>query len=98
MSVLFKFAEEIIQSKPADLIFQLLAKFSSTIFGCRRRTGPGTRLVMQEWLMDIRDQCLRVKVPFFFKQWGGVQKKRAGRILEGRTWDEMPVNMNMVKA
>jgi len=42
---------------------------------------------------DIRDQCLRVKVPFFFKQWGGVQKKRAGRTLEGRTWDEMPVNL-----
>jgi protein gp37 len=38
----------------------------------------------------IRDQYLRVKVPFFFKQWGGVQKKKAGRILEGRTWDEMP--------
>jgi hypothetical protein len=38
------------------------------------------------------------KVPFFFKQWGGVQKKRAGRILEGRTWDEMPVRMDLVKA
>jgi protein gp37 len=41
--------------------------------------------------MDIRDQCLRTQVLFFFKQWGGVQKKKAGRILEGRTWDEMPV-------
>ena len=51
------------------------------------------RPVMQEWVTDIRDQCLRVKVPFFFKQWGGVQKKRAGRTLEGRTWDEMPVNL-----
>ncbi|MBU4225083.1 MAG: phage Gp37/Gp68 family protein, partial [Chloroflexi bacterium] len=37
-------------------------------------------------------------VPFFFKQWGGVQKKKAGRVLEGRTWDEMPVNINLVKA
>jgi len=53
---------------------------------------------MQEWATDIRDQCLRAKVPFFFKQRGGVQKKRAGRILEGRTRDEMPVNMNLVKA
>jgi protein gp37 len=53
---------------------------------------------MQEWVTDIRDQCLRAKVPFFFKQWGGVQKKRAGRTLEGRTWDEMPTNMNLVKA
>jgi len=60
-------------------------------------SGPGARPVTQEWVTDIRDQCLRVKVPFFFKQWGGVQKKRAGRTLEGRTWDEMPVNVGMVK-
>jgi hypothetical protein len=59
-------------------------------------SGPGARPVMQEWVTDIRDQCLRAKVPFFFKQWGGVQKKRAGRTLEGRTWDEMP--RNLVKA
>jgi protein gp37 len=55
--------------------------------------GPDARPVMQEWVTDIRDQCLRVKVPFFYKQWGGVQKKRAGRTLEGRTWDEMPKNL-----
>jgi len=48
---------------------------------------------MQEWVTNIRDQCQRAKVPFFFKQWGGVQKKRAGRTLEGRTWDEMPRNL-----
>jgi len=57
----------------------------------------GARPILQEWVTDIRDQCLEAKVPFFFKQWGGVQKKRAGRILEGRTWDEMPVSMNLVK-
>jgi Protein of unknown function (DUF5131) len=39
---------------------------------------------------DIRDQCLSAEVAFFFKQWGGVQKKRTDRVLEGRTWDEMP--------
>lgn len=44
-----------------------------------------------EWLTDIRDQCVRARVPFFFKQWGGVQKKKAGRTVDGRTWDEMPV-------
>ena len=60
-------------------------------------SGPGARPIMQEWVTDIRDQCLGVKVPFFFKQWGGVQKKRAGRILEGRTWDEMRVSMGLVK-
>jgi protein gp37 len=56
-------------------------------------SGPGARPVRQEWVTDIRDQCLRARVPFFFKQWGGVQKKRAGRTLEGRTWDEMPVRL-----
>jgi protein gp37 len=44
----------------------------------------------KEWVVSVRDQCLRADVPFFFKQWGGVHKKRAGRQLEGRTWDEMP--------
>ena len=43
------------------------------------------------WAVDIRDQCQKAKVSFFFKQWGGVNKKKAGRQLEGRTWDEMPV-------
>jgi Bacteriophage protein gp37 len=60
-------------------------------------SAPGARPILQEWVTDIRDQCLRANVPFFFKQWGGVQKKRAGRTLEGRTWDEMPVSMNLVK-
>jgi protein gp37 len=53
-------------------------------------SGPGARPVEVSWVTDIRDQCLRAGVPFFFKQWGGVNKKRAGRLLEGRTWDEMP--------
>jgi len=61
-------------------------------------SGPGARPVMQEWVTDIRDQCLSAHVPFFFKQWGGVHKKKAGRELEGRTWDEMPLKINMVKA
>ena len=43
-----------------------------------------------EWVQDIRAQCKKAKVPFFFKQWGGTNKKKAGRILDGRTWDEMP--------
>jgi|SRR5687768_18391713 len=60
--------------------------------------GPVARPIMQEWVTDIQDQCLMAKVPFFFKQWGGVQKKRAGRILEGRTWDEMPIRMGFAKA
>jgi protein gp37 len=53
-------------------------------------SGPGARPVQREWITDIRDQCLRAKVPFFFKQWGGVHKKKAGRELDGRTWDDLP--------
>jgi len=60
-------------------------------------SGPGARPVLQEWVTDIRDQCMAAHVPFFFKQWGGVQKKRAGRALEGRTWDEMPANLSLGK-
>jgi protein gp37 len=54
-------------------------------------SGPGARPMKPEWATSIRDQCVAAKVPFFFKQWGGVQKKRAGRLLEGRTWDEFPL-------
>ena len=54
-------------------------------------SGPGARPMSPEWVVDIRNQCRRARVPFFFKQWGGVNKKRTGRVLEGRTWDEMPV-------
>jgi protein gp37 len=53
-------------------------------------SGPGARPLKLEWVVDLRDQCRRAKVPFFFKQWGGVNKKRTGRILEGKTWDELP--------
>lgn len=53
-------------------------------------SGPKARPMREEWVIDIRNQCQEASVPFFFKQWGGFNKKRAGRILEGRTWDEMP--------
>jgi protein gp37 len=57
----------------------------------RRRIRPGARPMDRAWVTDIRDQCIAAGVPFFFKQWGGVWKKRNGRTLEGRTWDEMPL-------
>jgi protein gp37 len=53
-------------------------------------SGPGARPMQPQWVTAIRDQCARKNVAFFFKQWGGVHKKRTGRSLEGRTWDEMP--------
>jgi protein gp37 len=55
-------------------------------------SGRGARPMHPEWVQSIRDQCLAADVPFFFKQWGGVQKKRNGRILDGRTWDQMPLH------
>jgi protein gp37 len=54
-------------------------------------SGPGARPMRAEWVTDIRKQCVEAGVPFFFKQWGGTRKKVSGRLLEGRTWDEMPV-------
>jgi protein gp37 len=59
-------------------------------------SGPGARAIDQVWVTEIRDQCLAANVPFFFKQWGGVQKKKTGRTLEGRTWDEMPADAELV--
>ena len=53
-------------------------------------SGPGARPVDPNWVRDIRQQCLLAAVPFFFKQWGGFAKSRTGRMLDGRTWDEMP--------
>jgi protein gp37 len=53
-------------------------------------SGPGARPMQEEWVLEIRDQCKAVGVPFFFKQWGGVNKKKTGRELQGRAWDEMP--------
>ena len=53
-------------------------------------SGPGARPMEPDWARDIRDQCLAAGVAFHFKQWGGVFKKRNGRELDGRTWDELP--------
>jgi protein gp37 len=59
-------------------------------------SGPGARPIQREWITDIRDQCLHSNIPFFFKQWGGTRKKKAGRLLEGRTWDEFPLSPVLV--
>jgi len=54
-------------------------------------SGPCARPMKRAWVLSIRDQCGTALVPFFFKQWGGVQKSRNGRLLDGRTWDDIPV-------
>ncbi len=53
-------------------------------------SGPKSRKMEEDWVIQIRDACITQNVPFFFKQWGGTNKKKNGRLLEGRTWDEMP--------
>jgi protein gp37 len=53
-------------------------------------SGPGARPMEADWVREIRDRCVASRVAFFFKQWGGVRKGRTGRLLDGRTWDQMP--------
>jgi len=53
-------------------------------------SGPKSRKMEEVWALQIRDSCISQNVPFFFKQWGGTNKKKNGRLLEGRTWSEMP--------
>jgi len=53
-------------------------------------SGPHAWPMGAEWVRTICDQCVRARVEFFFKQWGGINKKKAGRTLDGRTWDQMP--------
>jgi len=57
-------------------------------------SGPHARPLDPAWVQELRDRCSAAQVPFFFKQWGGVFKSRTGRILDGRKWDEMPIQPN----
>lgn len=60
-------------------------------------SGPGARLMKSEWAKDIRNQCKEQNVAFFFKQWGGVQKHRNGRMLDNKTYDEFPKQRKKVQ-
>lgn len=59
-------------------------------------SGASARAMSPSWVTGVRDQCQKANVPFFFKQWGGINKKKAGRKLEGRIWNEMPSHMKLV--
>ena len=59
-------------------------------------SGHGARPIHASWVASLRDQCAAADVPFFFKQWGGVQKKKAGRLLDDRTWDEQPERLERI--
>jgi protein gp37 len=61
-------------------------------------SGPKHRPVKAEWITALRDQCIDDRVPFFFKQWGGRRPKSGGRLLDGRTWDEMPTPVQRLLA
>ncbi len=58
-------------------------------------SGPNARPLKEEWVVSIRDQCRSAGVPFFFKQWGGANRKAAGRTLQGSIWDEYPPQMRL---
>ncbi len=94
---------EIVSQLPATVRFlscePLLGPLDvSTVVGANRvnwvivggESGHRSRAIAPEWVRSIRDQCQRALVPFFFKQWGGKNKKRAGRLLDGKTWDQLP--------
>jgi len=53
-------------------------------------SGPRARLMKKDWVTSLRDQCLQAEVPFFFKQWGGTNKKKTGRVLDGEIWNQYP--------
>lgn len=53
-------------------------------------SGRGARPMEKDWVSSLQKQCEKAGVPFFFKQWGGVQKKKAGRLLDGKIYEEMP--------
>ena len=53
-------------------------------------SGPGARPMDESWVWEIKEQCDAANVPFFFKQWGGVNKKKSGRLLDGQVWDGFP--------
>src|SRR5205823_1003068 len=58
-------------------------------------SGAGARPMQKEWVLSIRDQCEKANVPFFFKQWGGVRKSKAGRDLEGKKYDSVPRRLEL---
>jgi len=53
-------------------------------------SGSGARIIKKEWIYEIKDKCEELNIPFFFRQWGGTNKKKSGRLLDGKIYDEMP--------
>ena len=74
------------------------ARFSGTIYEWMVVGGESSskRKMEKEWAASLRDQCKKLGVGFFFKQWGGVNKRKSGRMLDGRTWDQMPAGATLL--
>jgi protein gp37 len=58
-------------------------------------SGPGARPMQKEWVVSLREQCQKAHIPFFFKQWGGTRKSKAGRELDGKTFDGLPSRVQL---
>ena len=84
-SVRFVSFEPLLSGIPRDTS---LAGIDWAIIG--GESGPGARPMKEDWVVGLKSLCESQQVKFFFKQWGGVNKKRSGRLLEGKTWDDMP--------
>jgi protein gp37 len=89
-----------LRSTPAFVKFlslePLLGPLDSLNLDAGGESGPAARPMNPDWVRSIRDQCVTAGVAFHFKQWGGVQKKQTGRMLDGRTWDELPTAKQLV--
>jgi protein gp37 len=61
-------------------------------------SGPGARPMDSRWVINIRNQCVKSKVAFFFKQWGGLTPKTGGRLLEGKEWNQFPIELPLISS
>lgn len=100
-SARFLYRLEYLRSVPANIRFLSMEPFLGPVSDMDLtkidwvivggESGRGARPMLKDWVIDIQQQCLEARVPFFFKQWGGVNKKKTGRCLDGKTFDEMPM-------
>jgi protein gp37 len=99
-SAKYRYRLEDLRRTPAQTKFLSLEPLLSNIPGLNLKainwvivggeSGPNSRVMKKEWVIPIREKCKHKNVPFFFKQWGGKNKKKNGRILENQTWSQMP--------
>lgn len=99
-SLAYKYRMDFLRDIPAEIKFLSVEPLLSSIENLNLsgidwviaggESGPKARPMQLNWVREIRNQCISQHIPFFFKQWGGVNKKKNGRVLDGVTWDELP--------